>query len=62
MFLSSSLGGGRVAEGPITQHGEQNVAAAPSERHQGLVGPLALTDLALVVGPGDRVTHGGEGR
>ena len=62
MFLSSSLGGDGVIEGPITQHGEQDVAATPSERDQGLVVPRALTDLALVVRPGDRVAQGGEGR
>ena len=62
MFLSSGFGGCRVIAGPIPQHGEQDVAAAPGECHQGLVVTLALAHFALVVGPGDRVTQGGEGR
>ena len=62
MFLSSSLGGDRVVEGPIPQHGEQDVAATPGESDQGLVVPLALADLALVVGAGDGVTQCSEGR
>ena len=62
MFLSSSLGGDRVVEGPIPQHGEQDVAATSGESDQGLVVPLALADLALVVGAGDGVTQRSERR
>ena len=62
MFLSSSLGGDRVVEGPVAQHGIQDVAAAPSERDQGLVVALVLANLALVVGAEDRVTQRSEGR
>ena len=62
MFLSSSPGGDRVVEGPIPQHGEQDVAATPGESDQGLVVPLALADLALVVGAGDGVTQCSKGR
>ena len=56
-----AFGGDGVAEGPVPQHGEQDVAATLSECDQGQVVPLALTDLALVIGPGARVAQGGEG-
>lgn len=58
MFLSSSL----WVTGPVTQHGEQGVAAAPSENDEDLVLTLARTDLASVVGAEDRVTQRSEGR
>ena len=62
MFLSSSLGGDRVVEGPIAQHGEQDVAATPSESDQGLVVAFALTDLAIVVRAGYRAAQCSERR
>ena len=51
MFMSRSLGGDRLVEDPITQHGKHDVASVPNERDLGLVGPRALTDLAHVVDP-----------
>ena len=62
MFLSSSFGGDWVVEGPVPQHGEQDVAAPPGESDQGLVVALSLADLALVIGAGDRVAQCSKGR
>lgn len=56
------LWGDRVVVGPITQHGEQDIAAAPRESDQCLVVTLALAELALVTGAGDRVTQRSECR
>jgi len=47
---------------PITQHGKQDVTASASERDEGLIVSLSLTDLAGVIGPGDRITKRREGR
>ena len=52
----------RAVERPIAQHSEQDVAAPPCERDEGLVVTLSLTDLAGVIGPGDRIAQSGEGR
>ena len=46
----------------IAQHGEQDVTATSCKRDEGLVMALSLTDLAGVVGPGDRIAQIGEGR
>jgi hypothetical protein len=51
-----------AVERPIAQHGEQDVAATPRERDEGLVVPLSLTDFAAVIGPGDRIAQSREGR
>lgn len=62
MFLSSSLLDNRVVGGSITQHGEQDVAAAARKRDQSLVVTLALADFALVVGAGDGIAQCGKSR
>jgi hypothetical protein len=50
----------RVVEGAVAEHGVEDVAAASGEGDQGLVVSFALSDLAVVVGAGDRVAEGGE--
>src|SRR5882724_418539 len=51
-----------AVEGPIAQHGEQDVTAPPCERDEGLVVSLSLSDFAGVIGPGDRIAQSREGR
>jgi hypothetical protein len=46
----------------IAQHGEQDVTATSCKRDEGLVMALSLTDLAGVVGPGDRIAQSRERR
>ena len=47
----------RAVKCPVAQHGEQHVASAPCEGNEGLIVSLPLTDLAGVVGPGERIAQ-----
>lgn len=42
VFVNESSGCGGAVQGPIAQHGEQNVAAPAGERDEGLVMVLRL--------------------
>src|SRR5450755_4866489 len=57
----SSSGGGWLEVGlAVSEHGVEDVAAAPGEGDQGFVVALVLGDLVVVVGPGDGVAQGRE--
>lgn len=47
----------RAVQRPVPEHGEQDITAPPSERDEGLIVALALTDFASVVRPRDRVAQ-----
>src|SRR5450755_3031447 len=57
----SSSGGGWLEVGlAVSEHGVEDVAAAPGEGDQGFVVALVVGDLVVVVGPGDGVAQGRE--
>ena len=51
-----------MIKSPIAQHRKEPITASAGERNKRLIVPLALADLAVVVGPGDGVAQCREGR
>ncbi len=51
-----------MIKSPIAQHRKEHIAASAGECNKRLIVPLALADLAVVVGPGDGVAQCREGR
>ena len=54
VWLSGAFGHGRLVKGHVSEHGEQDVAAAPGEDNEGLVA-FALGAFPVVVGAGSGV-------